>query len=93
MNSSRGADGTVGSVKMLKMIRILRIFRVFRFFRPLARLALMIMDSIRSLLWAMFMLALITYVFGVSLTSQASTWLIEQVDTSQRDWCARIIWC
>lgn len=31
------------------------IFRVFRFFRPLARLALMIMDSIRSLLWAMFM--------------------------------------
>lgn len=83
---SEADSGTVGSVKMLKMIRILRIFRVFRFFRPLARLALMIMDSIRSLLWAMFMLALITYVFGISLTSEASTWLMEQVDTSQADW-------
>lgn len=83
---SVASAGTVGSVKMLKMLRILRIFRVFRFFRPLARLALMIMDSIRSLLWAMFMLALITYVFGISLTSQASTWLMEQVDTNQPNW-------
>mmetsp|Transcript_13016 Transcript_13016/g.31006 ORF Transcript_13016/g.31006 Transcript_13016/m.31006 type:complete len:601 (-) Transcript_13016:189-1991(-) len=84
-----GADpssNAVGSAKMLKMLRILRVFRVFRFFRPLARLALMIMDSIRSLLWAMFMLALITYAFAVSLTAQASIWLVEQVDTSQLGW-------
>ncbi|CAK9079007.1 unnamed protein product [Durusdinium trenchii] len=87
---SIASAGTVGSVKMLKMLRILRIFRVFRFFRPLARLALMIMDSIRSLLWAMFMLALITFVFAVSLTSQASTWLMEQVDTGLPDWYSRI---
>jgi len=38
----------------------------------------------------MFMLALITFVFAVSLTSQASTWLMEQVDTGLPDWYSRI---
>ncbi|CAE7322467.1 para [Symbiodinium natans] len=90
LGSDASSKGAVGAAKMLKMLRILRVFRVFRFFRPLARLALMIMDSIRSLLWAMFMLALITYVFAVSLTAQASLWLSEQVDTSQPGWYASL---
>mmetsp|Transcript_35303 Transcript_35303/g.82371 ORF Transcript_35303/g.82371 Transcript_35303/m.82371 type:complete len:575 (+) Transcript_35303:45-1769(+) len=90
LGTDASSQGAVGAAKMLKMLRILRVFRVFRFFRPLARLALMIMDSIRSLLWAMFMLALITYVFAVSLTSQASLWLSEQVDTSRPGWYASL---
>jgi len=64
-----------GGLKTIKMLRIIRIFRVFRFFAELGMLALMIMDSVRSLVWALVMLAIIIYVFGICFTQGASDWL------------------
>lgn len=73
--------GAMGSIKTLRILRILRIFRVFRIFRQLGCLALMIIESVKSLFWAMVMLALISYVFAVVLTSQTSAWLAMQTGT------------
>merc|ERR1712087_954081 len=44
----------------------------FRFFRELSLLALMIVDSMKSLMWALLMLAIIIYVFAICFTSQAT---------------------
>lgn len=76
----------MGAAKMLKMMRVFRVLRVFRFLRPLSRLAVMIMDSIKSLIWAMFMMGLMTYVFAISITSQTAEWLASNFDISQPGW-------
>eukprot|EP00930_Biecheleria_cincta_P095274 TRINITY_DN87252_c0_g1_i1.p1 TRINITY_DN87252_c0_g1~~TRINITY_DN87252_c0_g1_i1.p1 ORF type:complete len:645 (-),score=84.05 TRINITY_DN87252_c0_g1_i1:151-2085(-) len=84
MDSDR--NKTMGAAKMLKMMRVFRVLRVFRFLRPLSRLAVMIMDSIKSLIWAMFMMGLMTYVFAISITSQTAEWLASRFDISQPGW-------
>jgi len=75
--SDSGSETTsMGSgVKLLKMLRIIRVFRVFRFFKELSLLALMIVDSMRSLMWALLMLAIILYVFAIMFTSRASEYI------------------
>mmetsp|Transcript_101141 Transcript_101141/g.286625 ORF Transcript_101141/g.286625 Transcript_101141/m.286625 type:complete len:641 (-) Transcript_101141:106-2028(-) len=74
-----GGGTTVASgMKVVKMLRIVRVFRVFRFFRELNLLALMIVDSTRSLVWAILMLAIIIYVFAIYFTSQATEHLKSQ---------------
>mmetsp|Transcript_108698 Transcript_108698/g.350920 ORF Transcript_108698/g.350920 Transcript_108698/m.350920 type:complete len:641 (-) Transcript_108698:88-2010(-) len=73
MRSTSGEASSVGSgMKTIKMLRIVRVFRVFRFFRELSLLALMIVDSMRSLMWALLMLAIIIYVFAICFTTSAS---------------------
>jgi len=62
-------------VKTIKMLRIARVFRVFRFFRDLSLLALMILDSVKSLVWALVMLAVIIYVFAILFTQQATDYI------------------
>jgi len=76
---TQGGGSSVGSaMKTVKMLRIIRIFRVFRFFSELSVLALMITDSLKSLMWALVMLSLIIYVFAICFTSGATEWLIGQ---------------
>lgn len=70
-----GSSSVGSNIKTIKMLRIVRIFRVFRFFRELSLLAIMIADSIRSLMWALVMLAIIIYVFAICFTSSASEYL------------------
>lgn len=74
------------AVKILKMLRIARIFRVFRFSRELSLMALMIVDSMRSLMWAMLMLMLMIFVFAVWFTTNATFYLREYADTSSPTW-------
>merc|ERR1712019_48326 len=59
-------------MKTIKMLRIVRVFRVFRFFRELSLLALMIVDSMRTLVWALLMLTIIIYVFAICFTQAAT---------------------
>jgi len=80
-----GANG-FDTVKMLKTLRIIRVFRVFRFFRQLTQLALMITDSIRSLIWALVLLAIIIYVFAIFLTANVSSWLLPFLGNPGADW-------
>lgn len=70
-DSSDGNEDTgrlLSAIKILKMMRIVRTFRMFRFFRELALLTLMITDSLKSLMWAIIMLIIITYVFAIVFT-------------------------
>mmetsp|Transcript_30887 Transcript_30887/g.57927 ORF Transcript_30887/g.57927 Transcript_30887/m.57927 type:complete len:385 (+) Transcript_30887:3-1157(+) len=80
------AANVVAGVKTLKMLRIIRVFRVFRFSSALARVALMIVDSMKSLLWALIMLAIVVYVFAISLTTNAADWIKLEVDTDNPNW-------
>jgi len=67
---------TIGSgMKTLKMLRIVRVFRVFRFFKELSLLALMIIDSMKALVWALVMLAIILYVFAICFTVNATEYI------------------
>merc|ERR1719277_841650 len=67
-SSPEGTTSLASGMKTIKMLRIARVFRVFRFFQELTLLALMIADSMRSLLWALSMLFIITYVFAIIFT-------------------------
>jgi len=81
MTITMDRKSSVGSVmKMIKMLRIVRIFRVFRFFRELSMLALMIADSMKSLVWALFMLAIIIYVFSIVFTQACSNYVVTHPD-------------
>lgn len=80
------ATNVVAGVKTLKMLRIIRVFRVFRFSSALARVALMIVDSMKSLLWALIMLAIVVYVFAISLTTGATDWSKAVVGVDNPAW-------
>mmetsp|Transcript_1783 Transcript_1783/g.3931 ORF Transcript_1783/g.3931 Transcript_1783/m.3931 type:complete len:618 (+) Transcript_1783:55-1908(+) len=68
---------SVGSgMRILRMLRIVRIFRVFRFCQELALLAATIVGSMMSLMWAIVLLFLIIYVFGISLTRGATEYIL-----------------
>jgi len=78
--AGKGDTSVVSSLKTLKMLRVVRVFRVFRFWRQLWDLALMIVHSMKSLILAMILLAIIVYVFAVCLTINASEWLKLKID-------------
>ncbi|CAJ1389495.1 unnamed protein product, partial [Effrenium voratum] len=84
----RAMDASAGftEVKMIKTLRIIRIFRVFRFFRQLTQLALMITDSIKSLIWALVLLAIIIYAFAIFLTANVSAWLQSHLEYPGIEW-------
>ena len=55
----------------------------FRFSRELSLMALMIVDSMRSLMWAMLMLMLMIFVFAVWFTTNSTYYLREYADTNR----------
>lgn len=68
---------TFSLMKTVKLLRIVRLFRVFRFFKELGLMARMVIDSLRSLFWALVMLIVIIYVFAIVFTQLATTYLRE----------------
>jgi len=83
---ANSGSSALDEIKMLKTLRIIRVFRVFRFFRQLTQLALMIGDSVRSLVWAMVLLGVIIYVFAIVITAQATSYVQSLVETDSPDW-------
>ncbi|CAE7513691.1 Cacna1i [Symbiodinium pilosum] len=71
-----GSDNPVSTLRALRILRLARIvkavrlMRVFRFVRALRTLISSIFHTLRSLFWALVLMVLIVYVFGV-LFSQA----------------------
>eukprot|EP00927_Polykrikos_kofoidii_P015111 TRINITY_DN16703_c0_g1_i1.p1 TRINITY_DN16703_c0_g1~~TRINITY_DN16703_c0_g1_i1.p1 ORF type:complete len:768 (-),score=127.14 TRINITY_DN16703_c0_g1_i1:261-2564(-) len=55
-------------LRSFKLLRCLRLIRVLHMVGELRTLTISIMNSVRSLLWSMLLLMLITFVFGVTLT-------------------------
>jgi len=62
-------------VRVARLIRIFRIFRVVRFVRGLRVLIFSILCTLKALLWAMILLAIIVYVFGILFTQATIDWL------------------
>lgn len=54
-------------LRLLRLVRLVRVIRVFRFFKDLRVMVLGIYGSMKPLLWAMLLLALIMYTFAVVL--------------------------
>lgn len=79
---SSGGRSPLTSLKAIKIIRVVRLFRLFRFFPQLARLAMMVADSVRQLLWALVMFMLIMYVWAVTLTDASVDWIKTYVNVS-----------
>jgi len=75
-NDTSNQVGVVSTgMKTIKIMRIVRVFRVFRFFKELSLLALMIVDSMKSLGWAIVMVMIVVYVFAILFTDNAVEYL------------------
>lgn len=78
--------GGVANVRILRMLRItrltrvLRIVRIVRFIRALRTLVYSIISTLKSLVWAMLLLVIIIYVFGILFTQGVSDHLAELGD-------------
>jgi len=75
-----GSSSNLRILRILRMTRITRIFRVIRvvrFFRSLRTLVFSIVNTLKSLFWAMLLLALIIYVFGILLTDVANNYIVD----------------
>eukprot|EP00928_Gymnodinium_smaydae_P056119 TRINITY_DN39545_c0_g1_i1.p1 TRINITY_DN39545_c0_g1~~TRINITY_DN39545_c0_g1_i1.p1 ORF type:complete len:608 (+),score=80.26 TRINITY_DN39545_c0_g1_i1:91-1824(+) len=77
---SRSNDGSargVSSVRLLRIIRItrlvrvLKIGRIIRFVRALSELVNSIIGTVKALMWALLLLTLILYAFGIVFTQAA----------------------
>lgn len=55
-------------LRVTRLIRIVRIVKVVRFIRALRTLVQSIICTLKSLLWAMLLLLIIMYIFGIVLT-------------------------
>jgi len=89
--SEDGESSTTSSIKglrVVRMLRIVRIIRVFRFCKELGFMAMSIMDSIKSLMWALILLGINMYVFAVSFTQSTTDHFKQQED---RDETSRVL--
>jgi hypothetical protein len=75
-------------LRFFRLVRVIRIIRVMRFFRDLRVMVAGIMSSGRSLVWALVLLSLIMFMFGVlfmqviaeSLAGDPDSWTSESVE-------------
>ncbi|CAE6911260.1 putative tubulin--tyrosine ligase C12B10.04 [Symbiodinium microadriaticum] len=75
-----GSSSNLRILRVLRMTRLTRIFRVIRvvrFFRSLRTLVFSIANTLKSLFWAMLLLALIMYVFGIVFTDIVNNHILE----------------
>lgn len=84
--SSTGAanpDNPVSSLRALRILRLARIvkavrlMRVFRFVRALRTLISSIFHTLKSLFWALMLMVLIVYVFGVLFSQAVNIYLVD----------------
>lgn len=81
-SSTVGTIENMSSVRIVRIIRITRLIRIFRitrimrFVRALRTLVFSILCTLKSLIWAMLLLLLIVYVFGIIFTQAASDYLV-----------------
>jgi len=70
-------------MRMTRLIRSFRIPRIIRFVSALRLLIYSIVATLRSLVWAMILLVMITYVFGIAFTQATNDTIAEGVDGAQ----------
>lgn len=75
-------------VRILRMGRLLRVFRVIRvvrIFKALRKLVASLVDTTKSLIWAMFLLGLIIYIFSILFTDIVLDFLEENLNNTSAD--------
>ncbi|CAE7620368.1 CACNA1D [Symbiodinium sp. CCMP2592] len=76
-------DNPVSSLRALRILRLARIvkavrlMRVFRFVRALRTLISSIFHTLKSLFWALMLMVLIVYVFGVLFSQAVNSYLLD----------------
>jgi len=55
-------------LRIMRLVRIIRIVRIVRFVRALRTLVYSIAGTLRSLVWAVFLLLIVIYIFGITFT-------------------------
>lgn len=66
-------------LRLLRLVRVIRVIRVMRFFKDLRVMVAGIFNSVKSLVWAMFLLSLIMYIFGVLFMQVLAEALVKDV--------------
>eukprot|EP00437_Effrenium_voratum_P028819 CAMPEP_0181406536 /NCGR_PEP_ID=MMETSP1110-20121109/5322_1 /TAXON_ID=174948 /ORGANISM="Symbiodinium sp., Strain CCMP421" /LENGTH=504 /DNA_ID=CAMNT_0023528951 /DNA_START=33 /DNA_END=1543 /DNA_ORIENTATION=+ len=83
--SSTGSNTGVRIVKVFKFTRILqglRSLRIVRYISGLRILVYSMLDATKSLAWALLLLALIVYVFGVVFANAALDYMVESTSVN-----------
>lgn len=70
-------------LRVLRLMRVVRVVRVVRFFRDLRVMVFGIMNSMRTLSWAVLLLMLIIFVFAVTLVQAVAEELSEAEPSEQ----------
>lgn len=64
-------DGTLGqnrTLRVLRLVRVFRIIRVMRFLHELRKMISGIVSTLAALFWAMVLLVMVMFIFGVIMT-------------------------
>ncbi|CAE7254642.1 Cacna1h [Symbiodinium sp. CCMP2456] len=70
-------------IRITRFLKTLRLVRVFRFVMALRTLITSILYTLRSLFWALVLLALIIYVFSVLLAQAVGDYLADSADLDE----------
>mmetsp|Transcript_13312 Transcript_13312/g.33397 ORF Transcript_13312/g.33397 Transcript_13312/m.33397 type:complete len:612 (+) Transcript_13312:137-1972(+) len=60
-------------MRITRLIKVIRIARIIKFIRALRTMVHQLLSTVKSLLWAMFLLVLIIYLFAILFTQAYST--------------------
>jgi len=80
ISGSKGAKGNVvflRVVRIMKMIKLLRMVRIMRMFKELRLIVGSIKGSMKSMLWAVLLIVIITYVVGLCFLQAGTAYLQE----------------
>lgn len=91
LDSSNSSMQNMSNVRIIRVVRIARVMRIFRilrvvrFIRGLRTLLFSIMCTLKSLVWAMLLLIIIMYVFGIIFTQAISDHLVEADENAAQE--------
>eukprot|EP00440_Ansanella_granifera_P055394 gb/GFBE01060051.1/.p1 GENE.gb/GFBE01060051.1/~~gb/GFBE01060051.1/.p1 ORF type:complete len:617 (+),score=117.16 gb/GFBE01060051.1/:1-1851(+) len=67
-------------IRIVRVVKVARVIRVMKFFRELRMMVFSIINSSKSLVWVILVLALMFYIFGITFVAGATGYL----DTSDK---------
>jgi len=67
-------------MRVLRIVRVVRVIRIMRFFRELRMMIFGLLGCVKSLCWALMVLVVLFFMFGISLTAGT----LEYLDTTDK---------
>jgi voltage-gated sodium channel len=91
-NDGASASSGLASMRILRLVRITRLMRIFRIsklirlIKALQTLVYSILCTLKSLVWAMLLLILLIYVFGIIITQATTDFLVDTLPEDAAMW-------